>query len=131
MPEKSKKHNENGFTLVEILCAICILTFGLLAVGTMQISSIRGNHFAGKVTHGTYVACDKMEDLMSLSYSHADLETEVLHVDPSPPAGHEVSWDVVADSPLPDTKTVTVTVTWLEHGAQKTVSVRQIIPRII
>ena len=132
MPKKSKTSNEMGFTLLELLFAICILTFGLLAVGSMQISSIQGNHFAGQVTEGTYVACDKVEDLMSLSYAAADLDPAGNpHVDPSSPAGFVVSWNVVVDSPLVDTKTVTVTVTWQERGVQKTASVRQIVPRII
>ena len=132
MPVKSKRHNEEGFTLLEVLVAISILTFGLLAIGSMQVTSIRGNHFAGKVTDGTYLACDKMEDLMSRSYVHADLDpVGNTHIDPSPPAGFTVEWVVAADSPLVDTKTVTVTVKWQDHGKQKTASVRQVVPRII
>lgn len=130
MPDNSKRKNEKGFTLLEVLFAISILTFGLLAVGSMQVSSIQGNYFAGKATDGIYVACDKMEDLMSLSYADANLATGNF-VDPAPPAGYVVSWNVVTDSPLVDTKTVTVTVTWQERGVQKTAALQQIIPRII
>ena len=130
MPDKSKRHNEKGFTLLEVLAAISILTFGLLAIGSMQITSIQGNHFAGKVTDGTYLACDKMEDLMGLSYGDANLAPGNF-VDPSPPAGYGISWNVVADSPVVDTKTVTVTVTWQDRGKQKTASLRQVFPRII
>jgi len=119
-----------GFTLLEILIAIFILSFGILAVASMQVSSIRGNGMAGRLTEGTQLACDRMEELMSRSYTHSDL-TAGTHTDPSPPSGYTVTWNVTDDSPITDTKTVTVTVTWTDHGVQKTATLQQIIPRII
>ena len=43
---KSTKMNQNGFTLVEVLVALIILSFGLLGVAGMQISGMKGNHNA-------------------------------------------------------------------------------------
>ncbi len=45
--------DDRGFTLLEVIVAIAILTFGLLAVASMQIGAIQGNSFAGRVTEGT------------------------------------------------------------------------------
>ncbi|MFP3928876.1 MAG: prepilin-type N-terminal cleavage/methylation domain-containing protein, partial [Desulfobacteraceae bacterium] len=54
----------NGFTLLEVLLAICILSFGLLAVAAMQVSGIRGNSFAGEVTSGVALSSDTAEKLL-------------------------------------------------------------------
>jgi len=42
-----KLKREKGFTLLEVIVAISILSFGLLAIASMQISAMRGNSFAG------------------------------------------------------------------------------------
>jgi prepilin-type N-terminal cleavage/methylation domain-containing protein len=66
------KRNE-GLTLLEVLAAVAILSFGLLAVATMQGSSIKGNSQAIGTTEAITLAQGKVEELMRLSYSHADL----------------------------------------------------------
>lgn len=43
---KNKLTNRKGFTLVEVLVALVILSVGLLGVAGMQISSMQGNHNA-------------------------------------------------------------------------------------
>jgi len=42
--------NQSGFTLLEVLIAISILTVGLLGVAQMQIMGIKGNYFSGNTT---------------------------------------------------------------------------------
>jgi type IV pilus modification protein PilV len=62
-----------GFTLIEVLIAIVILTFGLLAVGSMQISAIRGNFMGGNTSIALSLASQKMEDLLNKDFNHTDL----------------------------------------------------------
>jgi type IV pilus modification protein PilV len=57
--------NEKGFTLIELLIAITILTVGLLAVASMQATSLRGDSFAYKKTEASTWAQDKLESLMA------------------------------------------------------------------
>jgi prepilin-type N-terminal cleavage/methylation domain-containing protein len=64
---------EEGWTLVEVLVAIVILTVGLLAVGTMQISAIRGNFMGGNTSIALTLASEKMEDLFNRNYTDAAL----------------------------------------------------------
>ena len=68
---------EAGFTLIEVLVAIVILTVGLLAVGTMQISAIRGNFMSGNTSTALSLASEKMEDLLNKDFNHADLTNSV------------------------------------------------------
>lgn len=64
---------EAGFTLIEILIAITILAFGILAVATMQATSIKGNSQAIGITEGITLAQDKIEEFIGLDYNHADI----------------------------------------------------------
>jgi prepilin-type N-terminal cleavage/methylation domain-containing protein len=60
---------EEGYTLVEVLVALGILGFGLMAVATMQVTAIKTNAKASGMSQGVTLAQAKVEDLMNLSYS--------------------------------------------------------------
>ena len=64
MNTKHEQH-DRGFTLIEVLVAITILSVGLLAVASMQANAIRSNSLAERVTVITAVAQGAMEDLMA------------------------------------------------------------------
>ena len=105
--------DDRGFTLLEVIVAIAILTFGLLAVASMQIGAIQGNSFAGRVTEGTTWAQDKLEELIALPYddlNHAD--------SPEQQGGYTVAW-TVGNGPIANTKLITVTATWQDKGHTK------------
>ena len=155
-----KRNNEKGFTLLEVIAAISILSVGLLAVASMQGSIIKGNRFAGGVTEATSWASDQMEKLMVLPYDHADLVDtdgdgtgedndgdgvdddggdfgleDTVYPQDVTTADHRVTqgryivyWNIAVDIEANDTKTVNVIVTWTDHGIQKRVSIRNIIP---
>ena len=60
---------EEGYTLVEVLVALGILGFGLMAVATMQVTAIKTNAKASGMSQGVTLAQAKAEDLMNLPYS--------------------------------------------------------------
>ena len=120
-----------GFTLIEVLIAIVILTFGLLAVGSMQVSAIRGNFMGGNTSIALSLASEKMEDLLNKDFNHADLTdsvtgnngtlSSVTSVDHQENISEEGVvganayfrriWNI-ADQTSPITKNVMVIVTW-------------------
>jgi len=65
--------DENGFTLIEILIAMTIFAIGILAVGAMQISAIKGNTFSNDLTEASTIAQDQVELLISKDFSDPDL----------------------------------------------------------
>jgi len=109
------KHN--GFTILELLIAITILTVGLLGVARMQVSAIRGNYMSGNTTAALALAEEKMEDLLHKQYAHADLsggKHEQVSIDEAGRPGgiyHRI-WVVHDNVPIPNTKTIMVTVRW-------------------
>lgn len=110
---------EKGFTLIEVLFAIAILAFGLLAVASMQTGAIQGNSVAYRVTKATNLAQDRMEGLLALQYTHPLLNAGTNLPDPSPPAptGYVIDYDVALITPT--TKIITVTVVRQFKGIAK------------
>jgi len=101
---------ENGYTLIEVLIALTIFAVGMLAVAGMQTSAIRMNSTAGKLTKLSTWGMDKIEELSALSYSDPLLDSagnphqEIL-------GNYTISWTVIDDNPVTNTKNITVTVT--------------------
>jgi len=113
--KKGSKSREAGFTLLEVIAAIAILCFGLLAVASMQTGAIQGNYTARIQTEATTWAQDRMERLLAQSYT--DLSTT------SPGQAtqdiYTIQWNV-ANGTVPNTLLVTVTVTWQDKGVTRT-----------
>ena len=64
-----KNHNnQNGFTLIEVIIAIFILTIGILGAAAMQVASIDGNSKANKLTEAATWGGNELETLMALPY---------------------------------------------------------------
>ena len=100
---------EAGFTLIEVLIALTIFAVGLLAIAGMQTSAIRMNSIAGKLTNLSTWGVDKIEELSALSYSDPLLDSagsphqELL-------GDYTISWTVIDNHPVINTKYITVTV---------------------
>jgi len=120
---------EGGFTLIELLIAVSILSAGLLALGTMQVSAISGGAYSSNVTEGSTLAADRLEKLLALPYTHESLAPGAHSLDLL--NGQTVSWNVVENVPMTNTKTITFTVQWTDHAVQKRVSIQRIIARML
>lgn len=106
--------SEGGFTIIEMIMAISLLSIGLLAIANMQIMAMKGNASARWQAEQTTHAQDKMEELMALAYTHADLDPAgTPHNEANPPDNFTITWDVVENIPVMDMKQITVTASGL------------------
>jgi type IV pilus assembly protein PilV len=60
---------QKGFTLIEALVAMVVLTIGILSLYTMQVSAINGNATANHLTVATTVANNCYERLWNVPYT--------------------------------------------------------------
>ena len=70
------KGSEQGFSLVEVLVAILILTVGLLALAQMQTRAVASNSFGNQLTQATFLAQDKLEELRLLNESYLEVTSK-------------------------------------------------------
>ncbi len=108
-PETLRK-KEPGFTLLEVIIAIFILTVGLLAVANMQIMAIGVNSYARHVSDSTTLAQSKLEELMSEDFGSLSSSSSAEAID------NFFSQTWIVGATVNGTKRITVTVTWNERG---------------
>jgi prepilin-type N-terminal cleavage/methylation domain-containing protein len=61
---ESSRIGEGGFTLVEIVITMVLLSVGLLGLGPMMISVMQGNRFSQDMTLATSLAEDRLEEIL-------------------------------------------------------------------
>lgn len=55
---RSRPHRVRGFTLIEALVALLVLSIGLLGIAALQLSSLRSNYSASLRSQATLLAYD-------------------------------------------------------------------------
>ncbi len=60
--------NDKGFTLIEVIIALAVFSFGVLATLMMQGTVVRGNANAHRVTDATNWGGDRLEILFNMPY---------------------------------------------------------------
>ena len=106
-----------GFSLIEMLIAIVILSISLLALAGLMVTTTKNNSFASHMTEAATFAQDKLEELRVTPWGNI-----ISGTDPTPPTGstgitYNRSWNVsILPNPNPPPndlqKTVTITVSW-------------------
>lgn len=137
--------SNKGFTLIEVLMAIVILSIGLLALSQMSAYVIQSNAQASRFTRATIMAQDTLENLKMLYrtspldaqlsaggdnndvstniHSSTALFTSPDHTDTcnsgcsaTIDSSLKRVWNIADDTPLSGMKTVTVIVGWADSS---------------
>lgn len=123
-------HSQLGFTLIEVLVTMIILTIGLLGTAGLTTGVIRGNGFSKNVTSATAIAQTQLEAVQRAGYA------KVTTTDfPATPAAVSMqgktfsrATTIATNTPAANMKQVTVTVTWNEaNNLARTVTLQTII----
>ncbi len=59
--------SEKGFSLLEVIVAMLILSVGMLGVGTMILTSFNNDRYNQRVRSAEYLAVSKVEEMRALS----------------------------------------------------------------
>ncbi|WP_347273077.1 prepilin-type N-terminal cleavage/methylation domain-containing protein [Candidatus Kuenenia sp.] len=100
-------HDNAGFSLIEIMISIAIIAIGLFAVMSVLIIVVKGNAHSNKSTTAMTLAQDKLEDLRNMDYDQIT-GTYTIYNNPD----YYLEATVDNDTPIVNTKTVSVSVYW-------------------
>jgi type IV pilus assembly protein PilV len=125
MMSKSLMRSEEGFTLIEIMITLVILSIGLVALAGLQVSAIKGNAFSKRMTAAVSIANQKLEQLKDTAYANILSESSTQITQSNIQFTRQVT--VTNNSPLANTKTVNVTVTWSDGSNSHSVPITTII----
>ena len=109
-PHRSKSC---GFTLLEILVAMVILTVGLLGMASLCVGIIKGNELSKEVSSATTCAREKVEDMERMGFANttAGTVTEGYSAISNYPE-YKRETIITDNTPATDMKSVQVTVYW-------------------
>ncbi|MGD2096148.1 MAG: prepilin-type N-terminal cleavage/methylation domain-containing protein [Desulfobacterales bacterium] len=120
--------SDSGFSLIELLIAMCIFALGMLAAATMQYSAIRNNTTGNTATQANMLAKATLEMLKSQDIASSTLAVGD-YVDPSSvdadgnPGGiYNRTWQI--DSLGDSARRIRVTVAWTKFGRSRQVTMR-------
>jgi prepilin-type N-terminal cleavage/methylation domain-containing protein len=113
-----------GFTLVESMLTLTIMSMSLLALAGLQITALRGNALSRSITTAVAIAAQRIEQLKNTSFANIQAEgaTQVTASNL-----HFTRQVTVTNGPLPNTKSVIVFVSWQDQAKTHTVPLATII----
>ena len=113
-----------GFTLVESMLTLAIMSMGLLALAGLQITALRGNDLSRRMTTAVAIAEQSIEQLKNTPYTNiqAEAASEVTASNL-----HFTRQITVTNGPLPNTKSVSVLVSWQDQSKTHTLPIATII----
>lgn len=127
---ESRIRNSPGFTLVEVLVAISILSIGILAVSQMTVMGMKVNTVVNQRMYARVVMAKVFENLNTLPSNHAwlfdtDGITDLTYkadsaqndhftrmTDTNAPYSYMTQWRVADDTPETNMKTIRIWVVW-------------------
>ncbi len=84
---------QDGFTLIEVLISISLLTIALLGLCGATVMAMKGNSLSQMSTKATIMAKDKIEGLKNLNY------TQITGGADTPEANYTRQWTVTTVTP--------------------------------
>jgi len=128
---RAGRQGEAGFSLIEVMVAMVILSAGILGIMALQVRSVRHNALATSATMATALARMHMETIIQADYDAPGMEdvnrsnnsmlgslenVDFQNVDVR---GKGVRWgrytlrrNMADDTPIKNTRTLVVTVSW-------------------
>ena len=122
---RSVSGNSKGFSLIELMIAMAILAFGMLAAASMQYSAISNNTKGNIYTQANMLAKIKLEYLKNLDIGSDELMAgnynDPALIDDNEQPGGIYSRDWLIVDLGSQARTVTVTVQWTRLGETRSV----------
>jgi prepilin-type N-terminal cleavage/methylation domain-containing protein len=124
---------KKGFSLLEVLIAMCLLAVAIMGMATLQSRGIRGNDLGNRTTQAVALAQDKLEELINTSRSTS------LAAGTTPDSSNPIdetggaggiftrTWTINDGTPVANAQSIDVTVNWTDVVGPHRVTVSGVI----
>jgi type IV pilus assembly protein PilV len=114
-PARQPRRGQGGFTIIELMIALTILLIGITGILSMQLTALKATSYSRHATEASVLAEDLMEELRTLPLASVVDGNEPVDAQGNYDADGVFTraWTVVWNG---DLATITVTVSWNEHG---------------
>lgn len=102
-----------GFTLIEVLVAMVILSFSLLALAGLMVTTTKNNAFGGHMTEAATFAQDKLEELRAIKWENLIDGNSTDQQGGSTGINYTRNWNVATSGVL---KTITISINWQDRA---------------
>lgn len=125
-------HPNAGFSLIESMLALVVLAIGMLALAGLQVTALRGNALSRRTATAIAMAEQKMEQVKNTPLVNIQAESPPVNIDPvtGQVTAAATKWTrqvTVTNGPLPNSRAVSVIVSWREKAKTYTVPIATII----
>ena len=124
---------QDGFTLIEVMVALAIMSIGVLSIGIAQLSALRLSSMSNRLSQAMYLAEEQMEIFRSMPWGPTFSAAVVDFPDPQGPitpvqgdsAQFSRSWTLTPNAPPHGLTEITITVVWNNStGVRQTAALR-------
>ena len=113
-------NNQNGFTYIELLIALCLFAVVSLSLIFMYIVAFQSNYSSRTFTQAIMWGRDTSERLINMPYNDPALDSGEQHEENH--GIYTISWDVTDDAVVNNTKTIDIGVSWNDSDRRRTIS---------
>ena len=108
-PSRRFRHNQAGFTIIEVFIALAVFSVGVLTLAVIIPSGAKKSDKSGQQSRASEFAAARAEWLLDAPYTDDDL-SDGSHTDPANPylGQYYVEWIVELDKPIANCKRITI-----------------------
>ena len=130
----SRRLDDHGLSLIEVMIAIFVFSVVALAVSSMTVKTWQTTDLAKSYTEASTLAAQNLESMFSAKYASNEESgmnagiTEGIHTFDTPDGRYNISYEIRDNDALPNTKSVQMTVSFIQGQEVKKVRYNYLLP---
>lgn len=123
---KHRRSGEEGFAILDALIAAALFGICMMGVVGMLVQTSNTNTLARDVTEASSLAADVIERLASLPYDDPDLQGNTMTEPDTEDGKYSFAITTALDAVVDRTMSIAVTVSWMNRGRVKNITIHDI-----